>query len=284
MKRFVRVSVSGVAALVIGAGAAGAQQRPLVTEDPESIGAGRVLVEGGYEYGHDQLFPASGLTGNPTRYATFGLSVGFSSIAEIQVDGGAYERLSIVARDPAPASHLLDVSGDSSGSFEDLVFATKVRVAGETPRRPALGVRFGGKVPTASRESGIGLGTSDFFVAALVGKTAQSVRTVGNVGYATLGNPLDGGDRSSALLLGLSVARAVTDRFEVVGEGNGRLHLGGTGAAAGTESRGVLRLAGRYTYRALRLDAGAFLGVTASDPTVGLTFGFTYVFNGFTVP
>jgi hypothetical protein len=27
-----------------------AQQRPLVTEDPETIGAGRVLIEGGVDY------------------------------------------------------------------------------------------------------------------------------------------------------------------------------------------------------------------------------------------
>ena len=32
---------------------ASAQQRPLVTEDPEPIGAGRVLIEGGIDYAHD---------------------------------------------------------------------------------------------------------------------------------------------------------------------------------------------------------------------------------------
>ena len=35
-----------------------AQQRPLVTEDPEVVGAGRVLLEGGIDYGRDVLFPA----------------------------------------------------------------------------------------------------------------------------------------------------------------------------------------------------------------------------------
>ena len=41
-----------------------AQQRPLVTEDPETIGAGRVLVEAGFDYARDALYPVSGLNGN----------------------------------------------------------------------------------------------------------------------------------------------------------------------------------------------------------------------------
>jgi len=34
----------------------------------------------------------------------------------------------------------------------------------------------------------------------------------------------------------------------------------------------------------VRIDAGVFVGLTSIDPTVGLTAGFTYVFNAFTVP
>ena len=55
-----------LAMLGLGLSAA-AQQRPLITEDPETIGAGRVLVEAGFDYGHDVDYPASGLTGNLLR-------------------------------------------------------------------------------------------------------------------------------------------------------------------------------------------------------------------------
>ena len=58
-----------------------AQQRPLVTEDPEVVGGGRVLLEGGIDYGRDILFPASGLTGDLLRAPLIGVSVGISSIA-----------------------------------------------------------------------------------------------------------------------------------------------------------------------------------------------------------
>ena len=69
-----------IAALVVAACArpVAAQQRPLLTEDPEVIGAGRVLVEGGLDYSHDQAYPVSGLRGNLWRVPTVGVSVGIS--------------------------------------------------------------------------------------------------------------------------------------------------------------------------------------------------------------
>src|SRR6185369_12930632 len=86
----------------LAAGPAFAQQRPLITEDPETIGAGRLLIEGGVDYAHDQQYPVSGLKGNLLRMPTIGISVGISSIAEIQIDGGLFDRLSITERRPAP--------------------------------------------------------------------------------------------------------------------------------------------------------------------------------------
>ena len=39
------------------------------TEDPEPIGAGRVLLEGGVDFAHDQQYPVSGLNGNLLAHA-----------------------------------------------------------------------------------------------------------------------------------------------------------------------------------------------------------------------
>ena len=63
---------------VLAASSAFAQQRPLVTEDPETIGAGRVLLEGGIEHLHDAKFPVSGLEGDLTRVPLVGISIGVS--------------------------------------------------------------------------------------------------------------------------------------------------------------------------------------------------------------
>jgi len=49
-----------------------AQQRPLATEDPESIGGGRVLIEGGIDRSLDQVYPVSGLRGDLWRVSSPG--------------------------------------------------------------------------------------------------------------------------------------------------------------------------------------------------------------------
>ena len=111
---------------------AAAQQRPLVTEDPEVIGAGLILLEGGFDYSRDILFPLSGLQGNLLRAPTLGVSVGISSIAELQIDGGLYNRLNVTHRGvgPAPLASQLNFTGDTTHAVEDIVVATKIRIVG----------------------------------------------------------------------------------------------------------------------------------------------------------
>jgi hypothetical protein len=258
---------------------ASAQQRPLVTEDPETVGANRVLVEGGVEFDRDQFYPATGVTGNVTHGPSFGVSVGLSPVAELQVDGGLLQRLQVTRRQAAPLSSTLNFSGNTASSLEDLIVATKLRIVSEDQSHPGFGIRFGTKLPTAGHGSGMGLGTTDFFASLLVAKTIQSVRTVGNVSILMAGNPIAAQDPVRALGLGVSVARAITNDFEAVGEVNGHLEPFGSASAPGLESRGVLRLAGRYTHDLLRFDLGLVVGMTSRDPAFGITAGATYVFG-----
>jgi hypothetical protein len=263
---------------------ASAQQRPLVTEDPEPIGAGRILIEGGMDLAHDYQNPASGLKGNLVSVPTIGLSFGLSSIAELQIDGGLFNHLSISNRNPnAPLAGLLTVTGDSTHDVSNAVVATKIRVLAEGPSRPAFGIRFATKLPNASNEKGIDLDTTDFSGSILVAKTVQSIRVVGNIGAGILTNPTSGVGQNDVFLYGLSFARAVTQATEVVGELNGRVSTR-SNPFPGTETRGILKIGGRYTSGAFRIDTGVFVGLTTIDPTIGLTVGFTYVFNAFTVP
>ena len=264
---------------------ASAQQRPLVTEDPVSIGAGRVLLEGGIDYAHDVHYPVSGLQGNLWRVPTIGVSIGISSIAELQIDGGLFDRLDITARDPkAPLASLLTVTGTTTHDVEDIVIGTKIRLLAEAPGRPAIGFRFATKLPNASNESGLGLDTTDFYASLLGAKTVQSIRVVGNVGVGILADPTNGNRQNDVLTYGLSFARAITQQTEMVGELNGRVSTRSGTAFPGTESRGLLKIGGRYTQGSVRFDAGVFVGLTTVDPTIGLTAGFTYVFNTFTLP
>lgn len=266
-------------------GAASAQQRPLVTEDPETIGAGRVLIEAGIDYGRSVRYPTSGLEGHLLRVPVLGISVGLSSIAEIQIDGGPYNRLTITDRDlTAPFAGVVTATGDRTTSVEDLVIGTKIRLVSEGATRPSFGFRVATRLPNASRSSGIGVDTTDFFASLLAAKTAEQVRVVGNVGLGILTDPTEGNRQNDVLTYGLSVARAVTHAAEFVGEVNGRLSTSSGTPAPGTESRSVLRVGGRYTVGAWRADAAVFLGIASPDPSIGVAAGMTYVFDAFRVP
>lgn len=266
-------------ALVLATTPAFAQQRPLVTEDPEPVGEGRVLVESGVDVLKGIRYPVSGLEGNLLRLPTVGLSFGLGKNAELQIDGGFYDRLSVTRQFAAPLASLLTLSGTQTHDVSDIVVATKVKVVGETESRPALAFRFATKLPNASNEAGLGLDTTDFFTSLLVAKNIQSVRLVGNVGFAILGDPTDGNRQNDVLTYGVSFARAMTAKTEVVGEVNGRQNTRSAGAYPGTESRSTLRLGARFTAGSLRFDGGLLVGLTSDGPKAGATAGLTYVFN-----
>jgi len=278
-----RILLAGLV-LLLAAGRANAQQRPLLTEDPETIGAGRVLLEGGIEYDNDAVYPVSGLRGNLLRLPLIGLSIGISSIAEIQIDQASFSRLSITSRRRAPLSDLVTATGSSTTDADDLIIGTKVRIAGETSSRPAFAFRFATKLPNAGNESGLGLDTTDFFAVAIAGKTVESVRLVGNIGLGILSDPTNGNRQNDVLLYGVSFARALTNAAEIVGEVTGRANTRAAGPLPGTESRSIIRMGLRYTYGGWRADGALLLGATNNDPGIGVTAGFTYVFTAFQVP
>jgi hypothetical protein len=261
-----------------------AQQRPLQTEDPETIGAGRILVEAGVDYQRDAVFPVSGLRGNLFAVPPLGVSIGVSSIAEIQIDGGFYQKLSITDSDPAaPLANQLDVDGDSTSAVQDIHIGAKIRFLSETAGRPAMGVRFSTRLPNASNESGLGKDVQDFSASLVFGKTVRSVRFVGNAGLLIMGNPTKPAAQDDLLAYSLSVARAVTQRAEIVGEFVGRANFADI-VTPGAEDRGLMRFGARYTMSAVRIDGGILVGLSSRDPEFGFTGGLTWVFDAFRVP
>jgi hypothetical protein len=261
-----------------------AQQRPLKTEDPETIGAGRVLIEAGIDYDRDVFLPVSGLGGHLFTVPAFGISMGVSSIAEIQIDWGAYQKLNITEQTPgAPFSHLLLLDGPSTDDFGDIHIGAKVRLISETDRRPAIGSWFRTRLPNAGNESGLGKDVQDFSSAVTIGKTVQSVRVVANIGMTMIGKPTELAAQDDLLIYSLSVARAVTQRAEFVGEFMGRANFANI-VTPGAEDRGLLRFGARYTVSGVRFDGGVLIGLTPRDPAVGLTAGFTWVFDAFKIP
>ncbi len=273
-----------VLALLICTAPAAAQQRPLVTEDPESIGSGLVLVEAGFDYQKDQHFPVSGLTGDLRSVPRFGVSIGVSSIAEVQIDNVSYDMLNITGRADAPLSHLLRVSGDRTSSWSDTVVGAKTRLLSEGAVRPGIALRFATKLPNAGNEEGIGLDTMDFYNSLLVGKTIRSLRVVGNVGLGILSDPTRGDRQNDVLTYGVSFARAFAEGAEIVGEVNGRANTRSGTPPPGTDSSGYVRFGARFTRGLVRVDAALVAGLTARDAGLGVTTGLTWVFRALELP
>jgi hypothetical protein len=279
-----RLAPVAVLAAWLCAASAHAQQRPLVTDDPETIGGGRVLIEAGVETARDIFLPGSGLTGNLIKAPTLGVSIGLSSIAELQLDGAVYQRLQITGREPAPLAFKLTSGDDTTSDVDDVVIATKLKIVGEHTHRPSIGLRLATKLPNASNETGLGLDTLDFSATVLLGKTRGSMRYVGNVGLAILGDPIRGDRQFDVLVYGLSAAHALREGLEVVGEVHGQFQWAWDFPPPGAESRATFRGGVRYTRGAGRVDAGVLVGTTARDPGFGLTVGYTHVLDAFTPP
>ena len=270
--------------LIAGAASAAAQSRPLVTEDPETVPVGHVLLEAGLDYLHNVYYPVSGLGGNLWRIGTLGVSFGVSSIAEVQIDGGFRDRLSIKSMNfSAPLAEMLEIEGDTTSDFMDISVGTKVRFLSETAGRPAMAIHFWTRLPTASNEPGLGKDTTDFHFGLAIAKTVQSVRVAGNVGFGILADPTRGDRQNDVLDYGVSVARAIATGVEVVGELNGRINTRSGTPPVGTESLSLARMGARFTRGPVRFDGALIIGVTENDPTWGFTTGITWVFRGFTV-
>ena len=164
------------------------------------------------------------------------------------------------------------------------MIATKLRLVNEAAGRPAIGLRFATRLPNASNESGLGHDTTDFYASLLIGKTVRAVRVVANAGLAIVGDPTTAARQDDLLTLGLSTVAAVTPRFALVAEYNGRMNLADSSPIPGAENRGVARAGLRVTRGSLRLDAAALFGATTRDLDVGATAGVTWVFNAFHMP
>ena len=284
MNRTLTATFLALAFVLAAAASTLAQQRPLQTEDPEVIGAGRIMFEAGIDYEHDYFLPVSGLRGNLISVPPMGISIGISSIAEIQIDGGIYQKLNITERVyGAPFSTLLDINGDSTSDVDDISIGAKIRFLSEGASRPSMAFRFSTRLPNASNETGLGKDIQDFSAGLILGKTVESVRVVTNVGLLILSSPARAAAQDDLLTYSLSVARAISSKAELVGEFVGRANFANI-TTPGAEDRGLLRFGARYTKGSVRIDGGILLGLTSRDPEIGFTGGLTWVFDAFRVP
>src|SRR5689334_4061106 len=166
---------------------AGAQQRPLLTEDVDIIPPGSIRIEAGIDFMQGAKYTVSGIKGDLTRVGVIGVSFGMSPNVEFQVEGVAQNYVSINSRGPSAIPLELLPGANSTNDTGDFTLSTKFKLRNETRRGPSLGFRFGVELPNSNQARGIGLNQTNAFGSFLVGKKFGHdgrFNTFGNVGIA----------------------------------------------------------------------------------------------------
>jgi len=258
---------------------AGAQQRPLLTEDVDIIPPGTLRIEAGIDFMQDAKFPLSGLTGDLTRVGVIGINIGLSPNVEFQIDGVVQNVLSINSVTVPPPIPLELASGNSTNDTGDFTLSTKIKLRNETRIGPSLGFRFGVQLPNSNEARGVGLNQINAYGTILIGKKFGRdgrVNTFGNLGLGILTAPLDRFTQNDVLLYGVAAIVRLNKAISFAGEINGRANTRSGRAPLGTEAQSEARLGMQIRGAGLRFDFAGIAGLTDFSPRSGVTFGVTY--------
>lgn len=257
-----------------------AQQRPLLTEDVDTLPAGTLRVEVGLDFLQNAKFPVSGLTGDLSRIGVIGVNVGVAPNVEFQVDGVLQNFLSINSATLNPPIQLaFGPNTASTNDTGDFTLATKIKLRNETRVGPSLGFRFGVQLPNSRQGRGIGLNTTNAFGTILVGKKFGAdgrFNTFGNLGLGILTAPAQAFTQNDVLLYGVAGIYRLNKQINFAGEINGRANTRSGAAPLGTESQSEARLGLQIKATNLRFDVAGIAGLTSASPRSGVTFGITY--------
>jgi hypothetical protein len=269
-----------IAALLLFAGSAGAQQRPLLTEDVDIIPPGTLRIEAGIDFVQNAKFPLSGLTGDLTRVGVVGINVGLSPNVEFQIDGVLQNVLSVNSVTVPPPIPLELAPGlTSTNDTGDFTLSTKIKLRNETRYGPSLGFRFGVQLPNSNEARGVGPNQINAYGTILIGKKfghQGRVNTFGNLGLAILTAPVDRFTQNDVLLYGIASIIRINKHISFAGEINGRANTRSGSAPLGTEPQSEARIGMQIKASGLRFDFAGIAGLTDFSPRSGVTFGVTY--------
>ncbi len=257
-------------------GKAFGQQRPLRTDDAEILETGRIRTELGIEFLQRQRYALSGLQGNLIRLGVSSIHVGVGEYAEFQISGVVRDMLSVSGRtEPVVAPTF---AGDSTSDYGNLMLASKLKLAGEKGRRPAMAFKFAVELPNTNRDSGLGTDQTEFYASLLFKKHLGRSQILADVGFAILGSPILAGRQTEPLTYGVAAVVPLRRDLNFVAEINGRQ---GPPRRIGNENRSQARVGVQYWTGRLRWDLGGVAGLMRFDPKSGIVVGMTYEFQGF---
>ena len=258
-----------------------AQNRPLRTVDAETVPAGTMRVQVGFDFLQDVDFPLSGLSGDLTSVGVVQIRMGVGKIVEVQLEGAVHHFLDVKKQVGAFITPVL-TGTNSTHDVGDFSIATKIRLLSETKRRPAIGFRFGYQMPNSNQSRGIGSNTSNIFAEFILQKHFGKLNLMGNAGVAILQAPAANFTQNDVLTFGAGFSYAASRRVSVVGEVAG-LHSTRTitPSLVGTESRSHGRFGLQIFAGGFQWDVAGIAGITRNSPRSGFTFGISRDFRWF---
>jgi hypothetical protein len=251
---------------------------PLTLETAQTLPSGEIDLGLGVSYFRNRRYPPFTPAGyiqsqNLLVAPELALRAAVGSMVEVQA---SYE---FINND----ENTLDGHNDTYGGGDARLF-TKIYAVRERTWIPAMGVRFGTKLPNASSSDRLGTDELDFFLQGLASKQFGPVDAHLNLGFALLDNPGFGDAASSGQddLFTYDVG-VVSPRFALTRAGDWALRLLAD-AAGQTGSRfdndfNALRFGLQVGYGGWTLFAGASAGLSGAAEDYGVMVGALYAFE-----
>jgi hypothetical protein len=166
---------------------------------------------------------------------------------------------------------------DTYGGGDARLF-TKIYALRERTWIPAMGLRFGAKLPNASSSDRLGTDETDFFIQYLASKSFADFSVHANLGIALLGNPSGGQDDLFTYAVGLVTptfgAHALPDwgiRF--------LLEAAGTAGSRFYNDGDAMRGWFQVLYGGFTIYGGASAGLYSAAEQYGVMGGVIYAFD-----
>src|SRR4029077_7653271 len=259
-----------------------AQNRPLRPVDSETIPAGTLRTEIGFDFLQDVGFPLSGLRGDETSVGVVDLRMGVGRIAEIEVEGSIQNFLDVKSQGTSFVPNLSLTGVNSTHDTGDFTLATKVRLLKNDGLRPALAFKFGFVMPNSNQARGIGTNTTNVFAMIALQEQIQKLSVFGNLGIEILEAPNALFTQNDVLIYGGAFKYPIHRRINVVGEVNGLYSSRSVNdALVGTQSTGHARLGLQIVAGGFTWDLAGIRGLNKYDARSGFSFGLSKDFHLF---
>ena len=259
-----------------------AQDLPLRTTDADTIPAGTLRTQIGFDFLQDVTFPLSGLGGDETSVGVVNVRMGISKIAEIQIQGAIQNFLDVKAQGTTFVPNLELTGTNSTHDVGDFSLATKVRIFRQEGKRPGLAFKFGFVMPNSNQARGIGTNTTNVFALLAIQEQISKLTVFGNIGLEILQSPNALFSQNDVLMYGGAFRFPLHRRVDLVGEVNGLYSYRTINdSLLGTQSSGQARLGLQIFAGGLAWDIAGIRGINKFDPSSGFTFGVSKDFKLF---